>query len=789
MRALDRKLVRDLTRMRGQIFSIAAVVACGIAAVVAMGSTLQTIERTRDAYYERARFADVFASLTRAPEPLAARLRAIPGVSAVATRVTASALLEVPGVVMPATGYILSIEPGTASASVNRVHIRRGRMVARGRENEVLVGEHFADAHGLRPGDSLGAVINGRWQRLHVVGIAHSPEFVHDLAPGFAQFADSRQFGILWMHREVLGPLYGMEGSFNDVALVLGPGAREKEVIARVDALLEPYGGGHAYARADQPSNRVVAGEIDQLRAFGIVMPAIFLAVAAFLINIVLSRLVATQREEIATLKAFGYERATIALHFVGYGIAAVVAGTIMGIPLGAWIGSRYTALYKPFFRFPDFHHQTSLPLILLAVGVSVIAAVLGALGAVRSAASLAPAEGMRPPAPAMYRPLLLERLGLGEGLPSSIRMVLRSVEHRPLRALASVAGVALAAGVLVAGIFAFDVALYIGRLQFTVVEREDVAVSFTRPRPARAGLELASVEGVRAVEPFRSVPVRLRAGHRSRQIAIMGLEANASLRRLVDADAHAHPVPPTGLVITTTLARALRVARGDTVTVELFERGGAERRVVIVALLDELFGLTGYMELGELNRLLREGPVISGANLALEPGADAAALDALARLPGVASAASRRGMMESFERMISENITMTTTIVSILAAVLAIGVLYNGARIALSERGRELASLRVLGFTKREVAALLFGEQGAIDALGTPLGLAIGLGLAYLIAAAFASELYRFPVFVTPRTYLAAIGVVAAASLVAGIAMWRRLNALSMVEVLKAPE
>jgi len=775
--------------MRGQILSIAAVVACGIAAVVAMGSTLQTIQRTRDAYYHRARFADVFASLTRAPESLAARLRAIPGVSAVATRVAASALIEVPRVATPATGYILSIDPGAPSASVNRVHVRTGRMVARGGDNEVLVGEHFAEAHRLQPRDSLAAVIDGRLQSLHIVGIAHSPEFVHNLAPGFAQFADSRQFGILWMHRDVLGPLHGMEGSFNDVAIVLAPGAREKQVIARVDAILRPYGGGHAYARVDQPSNRVVAGEIDQLRAFGVVMPAIFLGVAAFLINIVLSRLVATQREEIATLKAFGYERATVAVHFIGYGVAAVAAGTIMGVPLGAWIGSRYTELYKPVFRFPEFHHQTSLPLILLAVGVSALAAVLGALGAVRSAASLAPAEGMRPPSPAVYHALLVERLGFGEGLSSSMRMVLRSVEHRPMRTLASVAGVALAAGVLVAGIFAFDVARYIGRLQYTIVEREDVAVSFTRARPARAALELAAIEGVRAVEPFRSVPVRVRAGSRSRQIAILGFAPDATLRRLVDADGRAHPMPPSGLVITTTLARALRVGRGDTVTVELFERGGAERRVVIAALLDELLGLGGYMELGALNRLLGEGPVISGANLALDPGTGTVALDALARVPGVASTASRRGMMESFERMISENITMTTTIVSILAAVLAIGVLYNGARIALSERGRELASLRVLGFTRREVAALLFGEQGAIDALGTPLGLAIGLGLAHLIAAAFASELYRFPVFVTARTYLAAIGVVGVASLIAGIAMWKRLNALSMVEVLKAPE
>lgn len=788
MRALDRKLLRDLRRMRGQVLSIAAVVACGVAAVVAMGSTLLTIGHTRDAYYASGRFADVFASLTRAPEGIADRVRAIPGVAAVATRVTASALLDVPGLRTPATGYFVSVDPQAAPA-LNELHLRRGRMVAAGWSSEVLVDEHFTDANRLAVGDSIGAVIDGRWRRLHIVGIAISPEFVHNVAPGFAQFSDNRHFGILWMHRDALARLRDLDGAFNDLALSLGPGAREEEVIAGVDALLARYGGGHAYGRADQPSEQVVAGEIEQLRAFGVVMPVIFLAVAAFLINVVLSRLVATQREEIATLKAFGYDNQAVARHFVGYALAAVVAGAVMGIPLGIWIGRGYTGLYKAFFKFPDFTHHTNLRLVALGVGVSALSAVLGALAAVRAAVSLPPAEGMRPPSPGSYRPLLLERLGFVGLLPASVRMVLRTVEHRPARTLTAVAGVALSAAVLVAGIFAFDTARYMGDLQFRVVQREDLAIAFTRPRPARSRHELAAVTGVRAVEPFRMVPVRIRAGHRSRQIAILGFEPGATLRRLVDIDGRRHPLPPSGLVLTASLGRTLHVTPGDTVVLELLERGGAARRAIVAAQVEEILGVSGYMSLAELNRLVGEGPVISGAWLALEPGAESRAVELLAGMPAVASAPSRRAMLESFEEQISSNITMTTTIVTILACIIAVGVLYNGARIALSERGRELASLRVLGFTRREVAALLLGEQGAINTLGTPLGLLVGLGLAYVIASAFESELYRFPVIVTARTYAAAVGVVAAASAVAAFAMRRRLNALNMIEVLKTRE
>ena len=788
MRALNRKLLRDLRHLRGQMLSIGGVVACGVAAVVAMGSTLQTIQGARTAYYERARFADVFASLKRAPEPVAQRIAAIPGVAAVETRVTAAVLLDVPRLTEPATGWVVSV-PAESRQMLNRLHVRRGRWPAAGASDEVLIGEHFAEANALHVGDSLAAVINGRWRRLTIVGVALSPEFVHDVAVGFHMFSDSRHFGVLWMGRDALGPLHGMDGAFNDVAIALTPGAHERAVIDRLDAVLAPFGGGRAYGRDDQASNSVVTGEIKQLRAFGIVMPAVFLFVAAFLVSIVLSRLVSTQRAEIATLKAFGYEQRDLVMHFLGYALAAVALGAAIGVPFGAWVGSRYTGLYAQFFRFPELVHQTSAWLIALSVSIAAGSATLGALSAVRAAAALPPAEGMRPPSPPAFRPLLLERLGLVGVFSPTVRMVLRSLERRPWRAAASILGVALAVGTFVGGTFAFDVAMYMGDLQFRVVEREDLAVAFTGPLPARAHHELRAVPGVARVEMYRSVPVRLTHGHRFRQLAITGLERDARLRRLVDGDGRVYAIPPTGLVLTTTLAEALRIVRGDTVRLELLERGGAERRVVVTALLDELLGIAGYMEIGELNRLVGEGPVVSGGYLTLETGGEARALAVLRRLPSVAGATPRRAMLDSFEEQITSMITLTTTVVALLACIIAVGVLYNGARIALSERGRDLASLRVLGFTRREVAGMLLGEQAAVNVAGTPLGLLLGLGLAFLIAFAFQSELYRFPVIVTARTYLWGVVMVIAAGIAAGIAMRRRLNALDLIEVLKTRE
>ena len=790
MRALDRKLLRDLSRSRAQIISIAAVVACGVASVLAMRSTLDSMQHASESYYSVARFPNVFASLKRAPERVALRIMEIDGVSAVDTRVAFDALINVPGLSETAAGHFVSV-PTDGQPLLSTLHLRRGRFLAPRAEDEVVINEHFAEANKLRPGDTLSAVINGRWRELVIVGVVLSPEFVHDAIPssGFGMFGDSKHTGILWMRRNSLAPAYGMDGAFNDVGVTLVAGANEKQVIADIDNLLRPYGGGHAYARKDQLSANIVAGEIEQLRVFGTAMPVVFLSVAAFLLNVVLSRMVATQREEIASLKAFGYSNTSIGIHFLGYPAAAIAVGSAAGIALGVWAGAKYTQLYTGFFKLPSFEHHTSFGLIAAAVSVSAVAAVIGALSGVRAAVSLPPAEGMRPPSPTTFKRLWMERLGIEGILSPAVRMIVRNLERRPVRTVASVVGVALAAAILVVGTFAFDSARFMADSQFRHVEREDLSISFSSPVSPRALREIGHIPGVTRVEGFRVSPMKIRAGHRYRSILVMGLDTKTELRRIVDMDLRHYELPSSGIVLTKVLGDLLHIRVGDTLLVEVMEKGDRVRPVVVAAFANELIGLSGYMESGELARVLGEGPRVNGAYVTVAPGMGPAVVNRLSAIPGVGGTATRAGMLASFDRQMAESIRITVMIVASLASVVSLGVIYNGIRIALSERSRELASLRVLGFTRREVAMLLFGEQGIIDGIGTPFGLALGLLLAYWIAVGFKSELYRFPVVVLPHTYVFSAAVVFAAGIIAALLMRRRIYSLDLVAVLKTRE
>jgi len=787
MKAINRKLLRDLWHLRGQLVAVAAVVMCGIAAFVTMRSAYTALLEGQVGYYRSYRFADIFAHATRVPESVAARLRELPGVATVQTRVVAEVVLDVPGLPEPATGRLVSI-PERRVPILNDVHLRSGRWVEPGVPGEVLASEGFAKANRLEVGATLGAVVNGRWQRLTVVGIGLSPEYVYEIRGGEI-FPDNRRFGVLWMGRETLGALFDLQGAFNDVSFALAPAAPAVPVIEGIDRLLKRYGGFGAYGRELQLSHRFLSDEIAGDRVSGYYLPSIFLGVAVFLVHSVLSRLVGSQRDQIAILKAFGYANAAIGLHYLGIALAAVVLGALPGILLGLWFAAGLAELYAGFFHFPEMLFDPSPGLIFFAAAISAGAALFGALSAVRHAVRLPPAEAMRPESPPRYSRGILERTGLARLLPPPALMVARNIGRRPVKALLSIVGIALAVGILVLTRYFGDVIEWMVQIQFIESQREDVTVIFGQPRSEGVLYDLAHLPGVRRVEPFRAVPVRLVSGHRSRRVEIMGVDPAGELRRLVTRRLGRVEVPHEGLVLTDALARLLGVDPGDAVTVEVLEGRRPVRETRVAATVDDLLGLNATMDIRALNRLLAEGGTVNGAFLAADEAVLPQLTERLKRTPAVAGVAVRESMLASFYETLARSMTAMNSILIIFACIIAFGIVYNGARISLSERGRELASLRVIGFTRREVAVILLGEHALLTLAAIPLGFGLGAGTAALLVLFYDSDLYRLPLVFSRQTFAFAFLVTLAAALFSGIMVAGRIRKLDLVAVLKTRE
>lgn len=781
---LRRKVLRDLARLWAQVLAIALVLAAGVATLILGNGAYASLFETRARYYEENRFADVFADVTRAPRALLGEVQDIEGVLDAEARIVKLGLLDLPGMVEPGSVLFVSL-PDTGG--LNRLYLRLGRLPEPLSAEEIVISDGFAAAHRLGPGDRLPVLMNGKRRELHITGVALSPEFIYALGPG-QMMPDPRRFGVVWAPRAGLEAAYDLDGAFSNLVLKLAPGASSDRVIEALDRLTERYGGAGARGRTDQISHAFLDAELKQLWAMVRVLPPIFLLVAAMLVNMTLSRLITLEREQIGLLKAIGYTSRAVAQHYVEFVALIAVVGIGIGFAGGAWLGVGLAQMYARFFTFPYLVFTRDPQLYGLAAMITLAAAIAGALYAVRSVVKLPPAVAMAPPSPAVYRERAtwLRRL---LNLPQTGVMVARHLLRWPLRTASSTLGVAMAVAILVASLWSFGSIDRMIDITFFRSERHDAQIVFGTPEPLGAAFAARNMPGVMVAEPFRQVAAKISHLGHEKTLAIMGRPAEPHLSRVLDPVLQPMPMPEAGLILSEALADALQVRPGDRVTVALQEGRRATVTLPVSGLSVGYVGLGAAMEIGALNRLMGEGALISGVSLMIDDARTAEFYAAAKITPKTEMISVTTLMLTRFRETLAENITVMVTVYVVLAGIIAVGVVYNFSRIALSEQGRELASLRVLGFTNREVSGVLFGELATVVLLAQPLGWLIGYGIASAMAAAFSSDLYRVPFVVQRDVYATATLVVCAAALASAWAIRGRINNLDMIEVLKTRE
>lgn len=783
MRPLNRKLLRDLWRLRSQVITIALVVASGVGGYIGSLSAHASLAALRDSYYESARFGHVFAPVRRAPRAVVSRLRDLPGVLDLDATIAAATTIAIPGQTDLMTGQIVSLPP-SPGAGMNRVVLERGRWVEPDDSAGVLVSQSFARARGIEPGDRLSILMNGRHQMVRVNGIALSPAYIFAASQG--GFADDTRFGVLWMPEERLAAAYDLRGAFNLLSLRLNAGADASAVIAQLDRELDRYGAAGAYARKDQLSHKILTQEINEQRVFGTVLPAVFLAVAIFLLQVLISRHIATERTQIAALKAMGYGNITIGRHYFTFTAATVVLGVLLGIAVGFVFGRWMTGLYARVFTFPEFHFSLVPWVVGSAVLLAIGAGIAATLSAVRAVMRLPAAEAMRPPAAPTFHRTLLERMRLGHLLPAPVRMVVRELERRPLRALLTTLGIASSVAIIIAGTWWGDAFNSLVDSELFRRDRADVLVALNEPIAIGGLADIRRMPGVMSAEAARTVAVRLRNGPREHRTALIGLEPGARLRRVQDAASRDLPLAQGTLVINDRLARKLGLRPGDSVDIEPLEGTRRARRMVVAAESGDLMGMYGYLTRRDAARLVGEGDTFNFARVRLDSSRDAEFFESVRNTPRIAATGDKRRMVAYFRATSQHNLLMFALIMSVFASCIAVGVVYNSARITLAEQSWELATLRVMGFTRAEVSWTLLGQLFVQMLVALPIGWIAGHALAALILKLISSEEFRIPLVVDSGTYTLASLVMLAAAVASAVVVRRRINELDLIGVLK---
>jgi putative ABC transport system permease protein len=785
VRALDRKLLRDLRQIWAQTLAIALVLGCGIMLMVGAQGTQRSLEQTRAAYYERFRFADIFAQASRAPRALLAEIGAIDGVARAEGRITFNAVLDIAGMDEPATAQVLSL-PADGVPVLNVPLLRTGRMPDPDRPEEVLINEPFGEAHDLVPGSQFAGVFDGQLRELTVTGWVLSPEFVYTLAPG-AVMPDDRRFGLIWMSEAAAASASGMQAAVNDIALTLTRDADARAVIAALDRLLDPYGGTGAYGRDRQGSHSFLDSELEQLGGLARFMPPVFLIVAAFLVNMVLGRLIAIERPQIGLMRAVGYTRAEVAAHYLKLAALIGVLGVVIGWLAGWWIGNAMLALYGEFFRFPFLLRDPSAAAVAVSAALGLAAVLLGAMRAVLAALRLPPAEAMSPPAPPVFTRGWLDELLAAIRLRQTTMMIFRSIIRWPGRAAITLFGVSASVAVLVSSYFLFDAMEVVTDRTFGQGNRQQITLTLNHAQPLAVLDDAMALPGVRRVEGAFAVPVRLVNGHRDRLSALQGHFEGAELARLMDDISGAVPLPAEGVVLPALLARALGVEVGEAIRIELLAAPREVLELPVAAIVHQSLGQEAHIAAPALFAALRLAPQVNQLHLLVDSDHLAALNAQIKRTPSVAGLADWGEVRRQFDETMGENLLTMVAIYTIIGVLITIGVVYNAARIQLSERSHELASLRVMGFTRAEVGFVLVGEMMLLTLLAIPLGWLLGNWFAAGVVAAVSTDVVQLPYVISRRTYAAAAAAVFLASLSAALLVRRRLDRVDLNTALKA--
>jgi len=785
---LDKKRWRDIWRLRGQVMAIALVIASGIATMVMSVATVQSLQTTTDAYYNEYKFADVFADLTRAPNQLASQIAQIEGVNNVQTRIMKIATVDLPDFDEPVLAQLVSA-PDSQEPLLNRLSIRKGDWFTHANADEVIVSEPFAEAHGLNVGDSVSVIMRGNKRKLTIVAIALCPEFIYALGPG-ALLPDDLRFGIFWVPEEIVSAAYDLREAFNNVTLSLSYNSNLEKVLFELDNLLVPYGGTNAIHRSDQLSNWFVMNEIKQQKTMASILPTIFILVAVFLANMVLGRLIATERTEIGLLKAFGYSDLQVAMHYVKFVMVIGLLGVLFGCVIGYVFGYYNTNLYTTMFRFPLFIFQVSSQTFFIALLVGCIAALLGAMGAVKQVINLTPAQAMLPPSPPSYQRGQLLQNAFLQKLDQPTRIAIRQIIRWPVRSLTTSVGVGFAVALVMMNMQWEDALDHMARVYFNDAQKQDIVLGMAQPREMSAINDIFHLPGVLMAEPMSFVSVEFIHGQNRHRGALTAIVPESVLQPVFDdTSGQTVPLPEEGIILSSSLASKLSVSAGQSITVKVLEGRRPELTLLVVKTIDTFIGMPAYINIHAINRALVQAPQFHMANLRIDETQQSSLFSALKNTPNTGAITIKQNALDSFQDTLVEHLLVMVTMFVILAVVLGVGVTYNSARIALSERARELATLRVLGFTRGEISYVLLAELLLLIFVGLLIGLGLGYLLIWSMIQAFDTELFRLPFVLEHSTYGIAVLLIFLATLVSAFLVRRRLDNLDLIRVLKTRE
>ena len=789
---LLRKIIRDLRARRASLIALVFIMAFGISSFICFLSVYRDTAAAKDAYYRQNRLATLIVRMKRAPASVLDDVRALPNVASARGRVSISAVLEIPRNDSPISGMAISL-PAKRTPILNDVVLRAGTWFSSDGNREVLVTEEFARANRLIPGDHIKVLLLDEQHDFLIVGLVSAPEYVYLVPPAGGLAPDPARFGAVYLPERFLQEASELDGAFNQILVSVNDPAKGavRTLEERLKVQLDLYGVVQVAKMIDQPSPQFLDNELENVRKSSTMTPAIFLGAAALILNVLVARLVHQQRGVIGTLKAIGYTSRQVLLHYVGYGIAIGTLGATAGVVLGSIFHNLMLLLYRSIFSIPNIEYHFYPDLFIWAFVICILAAVAGTLKGVRAAAKLEPAAAMQPPPPEKGRRIILERFPLlWNRLNFRMRMVFRDIFRNPFRSLVSIF-VAMLAMTMMEGAFCMrDALMFLMRFEYQLVMHNDLSLSLRDPRGRHYDAEEKNLPGVAQTESQLNVPCDLMNGNRARVISVTGIDATPTLYTPVDRFERPVTIPRTGILLTKKLAEILDVKVGDFITLHPLIGERREARVRVEGTIDTYVGLSAYASIPFLSRLIGEE---WAANTLLiknyGSGAPAALIEDVKERRQVTAVGERARALAQFEGTFGKVNATIIGIFVVFAGLIGFGSVLNSSLVSLSERQRAVGTLRVLGYTPGQIAAIFAGESAILYTIGSLIGIYTGTLYVRLLVKVYSSEIFRFPEVIRPERMVQSIIVMTCSMILAQLIVHRLIAKMNWLDVLKVKE
>lgn len=780
MKKLDARLMRMIGHSKGQFASVTVIIAAALCIYVLFSMTNINITEAVASYYKLSNMSDIQVQLLKMPKSALGALRSMEGVEEVQGRLSFDVPFKVEDPDEKVTIRLLSLPP--TGERINRLYWLQG-IPKLPEAADVVMLQQFADARGIHMGDTISPVINGAPQHMKVSGIAASAEFVYLMENEQALMPAPEKFGVGYVSEAFAQSAYGFTDSYNEVLIKVRPESDLDGIVDELEKKLDKYGVKRIVKLEDQLSNNVLTQKMQGIEKMQVVMPMMFLSVAAIVIVIMLSRTVTNDRIPIGVLKGLGYRNGNILMHYSKYALVMGIIGAAVGISGGLALSAPMSRLFVTYFNIPVVKINIFPIYVLKALLLTSLFCVASGLLGARSVLRITPADSMRPEAPRSGKRVLLERIPvIWESLSAGWKMVIRNVMRTKRRFIFLVLGLALSFAINTVPLWETNALTSMFTLQYGVYQKMDYTVELTQPMDDSVIAELKELIVMKAIEPKLEYPFELKHGWLKKSVIVIGVPVDTTFYEFRNPGNQKIQLKRNNILLTESLAKTLQVSQGDILTIRNFLPGRDDVVVRVGGISRQYLGSNAYMDLQTMQELLMGKGVINGVNLASQDDIK----EKLKDVKRVASIRTAQEMKDSFLEFM-DTMILATRMYMIFGGILSFAIIYNATLIGIMERNQEFSAMRVMGYDTRTIFGIITRENFLMAVMAIMMGIPLGLGMMKAMEGAFSSEMITFPRLYPSWVFIEAGLATLFFVTLAQLSTYKKIRDLNFIDVLKS--